>query len=641
MNKISLEALVNLINNYNNTNSEEILEEILECYHTSRSIQNQENMLQNQILLRKYPYYFGIDIEECPEVKVVWKDEASLVYFSDGSFYTRKDNGHLTDECMKKDRPMFLNEVNVKAIVRYVEYFQKAKILDKEKRYFYLYLDELLFASLLQGEIIREILLDEHIIIIVGIKALKDFFMDNQMLLPNVLFGLQNEIVLLNKILEEVDKIKSNRLSYYHKRNQVYYDENKEEILFNIKEGKPKVLFITSRHTTALQYHTRDMALAANKLGIKTKVIIEKSNIHYGAHLDSVYEIYKLKPDIIFLIDHFRFEAKVIIPKNVFLMTWIQDPIYFVMDPMTPHKLEFRDIVLNHFFTWKTFEQIGYNKERLIDAPVPSNHDIYKPYNLTTEEIKRYGCDICILCHASDLDAIIERLLDMVCIRDSEDELFIKNIIIEYTEKAYAEGVFYYSKEEFMSATLVYYESKGLYINNEQLMNIIVEYIYTFVNNCVFRQTLVDWIIDAGYKNIKLWGSGWENVEKYKEFAMGKAENGETLSKIYQAAKIVIGNNIMTTAATRVWESMLSGSFYMSNYIPEEHDVTDIRKILKVDEEFIMFYNKQDLLNKIEYYLTHEEERVKMAKIGREKALEKMTFEVLMKKTMKEIQNMF
>ena len=160
---------------------------------------------------------------------------------------------------------------------------------------------------------------------------------------------------------------------------------------------------------------------------------------------------------------------------------------------------------------------------------------------------------------------------------------------------------------------------------------------YLWFNQAVYRQALADWLIDAGYKNIKLWGKDWLRNEKYKQYAMGIAENGETLSKIYQASKIVVGNNIGTTGAARVWESMLSGAFYMSNYIPPEEDAVDIRKILKVNEELVMFYDKTDFLNKVEYYLTHEKERQKMIEIGRKVALKKMTFECLMEKVVKEI----
>ncbi len=150
---------------------------------------------------------------------------------------------------------------------------------------------------------------------------------------------------------------------------------------------------------------------------------------------------------------------------------------------------------------------------------------------------------------------------------------------------------------------------------------------------------LVDWILDAGFTNLKLWGNGWKDSPKYKQYAMGPAENGETLSKIYQASRIVVGNNVMTTAAARAWETMLSGGFYLSNYIPEEDDVTDIRKIIEVGKDVIMFYNKEDLIQKLHYYLDYEDERQAMIELGRKAALENMTFDILMKRSLSEVAN--
>ena len=71
----------------------------------------------------------------------------------------------------------------------------------------------------------------------------------------------------------------------------------------------------------------------------------------------------------------------------------------------------------------------------------------------------------------------------------------------------------------------------------------------------------------------------------------------------------------------------------MSNYIPIEADAVDIRKIVKVDEDVIMFYDREDLLEKIHFYLENENERQKMIERGRKVTLEKMTFDKLIERT--------
>jgi len=101
-----------------------------------------------------------------------------------------------------------------------------------------------------------------------------------------------------------------------------------------------------------------------------------------------------------------------------------------------------------------------------------------------------------------------------------------------------------------------------------------------------------------------------------------------------QSSKIVLGNNFFYTGVARAWESMLSGAFYMSNNVPENEDLVNIRTIMTENENLVIFYDKKDLLHKINFYLHNEKERKKMIENGRKRALETMTFDAAMIKTM-------
>lgn len=231
------------------------------------------------------------------------------------------------------------------------------------------------------------------------------------------------------------------------------------------------------------------------------------------------------------------------------------------------------------------------------------------------------------------MDGHINRLLQNIPVLHEP----IRAVYKGYQAYVYETGNVFYTKKVFKD----YIEGALQCHYNVTLVPSLLEDLakdmYMKFNLAVFRQALVDWILDAGFTNIKLWGNGWTKEEKYKKYAMGPAENGETLSKIYQASKIVVGNNIIITAASRAWETMLSGGFYMSNYIPEEVDWSDIRKIIEVGKDVIMFYNRDDLIEKLHYYLNHEEERQIMIKNGRKAALEKMTYDALIEKMLKEL----
>lgn len=72
-----------------------------------------------------------------------------------------------------------------------------------------------------------------------------------------------------------------------------------------------------------------------------------------------------------------------------------------------------------------------------------------------------------------------------------------------------------------------------------------------------------------------------------------------------------------------------SGGLLLSNYQPE------LAEFFKNDEEVLMYESKEDLLYKINYYLSHEEERRNIAHAGMEKVRKEFDYKVSMEKIMK------
>lgn len=372
---------------------------------------------------------------------------------------------------------------------------------------------------------------------------------------------------------------------------------------------------------------------AAQRMGCETELLIEADGIHRVTQLQIQKSIYDFKPDVMFCIDHFRFEEGWIPPEIVWI-TWAQDPLFHIMSPETPARLTARDFVMNHFTTWGKFNALGYDKKCLIEAPIPANDRIYQPYSLSQQEIEQYGCDLCLVCHASDAE---QHVKDTVAAFPEEQKEMIEAVYYGYQSFVYQTGELFYREAEFAAYIQGAMRQHFGYECDSQTLGRLANDMCMWFNQRVFRQALVDWVLDAGFTSLKLWGNGWQNSDKYQKYAMGPAQNGETLSKIYQASKIVIGNNVLTTSAARAWETMLSGGFYISNYIPPQADITDLREIVKVGHDVEMFYNREDLIQKLHYYLEHEEERQKMIARGREAALGKMTFDILMKRTLQEV----
>lgn len=90
------------------------------------------------------------------------------------------------------------------------------------------------------------------------------------------------------------------------------------------------------------------------------------------------------------------------------------------------------------------------------------------------------------------------------------------------------------------------------------------------------------------------------------------------LGKIYRASKINLNFtmiNIREGIPLRVMDILGSGGFLITNYRKALCDV------FEDGVDLVVYYDEYDLLQKIKYYLTHEEERLKIAENGRRKVL--------------------
>ncbi|MCD4650288.1 MAG: glycosyltransferase [Candidatus Cloacimonetes bacterium] len=132
--------------------------------------------------------------------------------------------------------------------------------------------------------------------------------------------------------------------------------------------------------------------------------------------------------------------------------------------------------------------------------------------------------------------------------------------------------------------------------------------------------------------NLKLWGIGWEQNPLLQKHVQN---NGQRVSiietvKIYSSTKINInlhsamGDSILEEDGDfvnpRTFEIMACGGFQLVDkrkYLPE---------LFVEGEEIVTFSGLEDLKEKIDYYLTHEDERMRIANNGRRKVLNNHTY---------------
>jgi hypothetical protein len=602
-------TLTDLIKAYEVSQEPQKYDLIIENFYIPKRKKLENTRERNEKLLEKYAHYRNGNVGQESKYVPIWQDEEEL-YFADMQSRTFGKIQRHQVECEADEQVVaaIVNAMWENDIWKIGDCFRlKSPFLDAEYPVYLIY-DSKYWDIWIQINDLESLLKEDCFVFLVGEAGLRNYMEEDMVILPNRIWGDPDQRDRYSQIISGIyEKKQAVRLECETKIAQ-YYREHADDIWTRVKEKKPKIFFVTSRFSTAVQFHTQNCMESIEKMGLQVVLFIEPDRLHRTFDSDLIKKIWEEKPDIFFMIDHLRCE-KPWLPKEIFFVSWFQDPLGTIFDKKTPEKLGERDYCLNHYTTWKKFHLVGYDKKYLIDAPIPANQNVYRPYRLSEKEKQDYECDICLVCHDSNANSCMDGILS-----EYPEELrdILREVFKTYHRYAYHSGKIFYGEDQFrIYVNAAFQEIFGNTDGWSSLIDRVVYDMYNIYNCKVFRQVLVDWVLDAGVTNVKLWGSGWQTEEKYKKYAMGPAKNGETLSKIYQASKIVLGNNVLTTAAARAWEAMQSGAFYMSNYIPEESDCVDIRKIIDVDKDVIMFYDRDDLIRKLHYYLEHEDERKK------------------------------
>jgi spore maturation protein CgeB len=127
--------------------------------------------------------------------------------------------------------------------------------------------------------------------------------------------------------------------------------------------------------------------------------------------------------------------------------------------------------------------------------------------------------------------------------------------------------------------------------------------------------------------NVKLWGPSmplWLNSPVKKAY-QGRSVTELEKSKAFNAGKIVLNTTqgAVSGVNQRFFEIAGCGGFQ----IFENNDTKAVDELLTIGKEVIVFDTVKDLMEKVDYYLRHPEERKKIADAAYERAHREHTFQ--------------
>jgi len=172
------------------------------------------------------------------------------------------------------------------------------------------------------------------------------------------------------------------------------------------------------------------------------------------------------------------------------------------------------------------------------------------------------------------------------------------------------------------------------------------------------RPGLVQWIVDQGI-DMHVWGSGWnvyrarrpslnpvhwrkgEKIPKIAAHLIGGILSDTEVVRTFSRTKVNLGFSAcwtdvqpgqrLTQIRLRDFEIPMSGAFYLTEYQDQLGEFFDL------DSEIACYHNKQEMIEKIRFYLQRPELRAKIRQAGRRRCLHDHTWEKRFEKVFRAI----
>jgi len=440
----------------------------------------------------------------------------------------------------------------------------------------------------------------------------------------------------INNMLEEVKKVTEGY-------NEEYYRK-----LFTGSNEEIRILFYTRRFTQVVQYATRDFMKACQELGITCEYLIEENDLQRVDGGPLLESIINFRPNIIFRINFLRSDFKYI-PTNILFVSWMQDPSNQSHSSQQAKEFLKYDYAIGSKVHLDVMKESGYDSSRFSVQDVPVNDSLFVPKQLSLEEKNRYGSDIALPSnYANPEDALSLLILDLLKNENfsSGEQRQNQELLTKFCIKSYDVLQCKINNGELITSSqhceVILNEIAyllGMKLENESIHG-VAERLFLEVCLGLHRKTTINWVINNGF-NINLWGRNWDKDYFLRPYARGVIAHGEELAKVYSASKIILASCSHYTGHFRVFESLCCGALPFLRYIPPEVDMLNFRENFIENEHFIFFYNQEDLIEKLHYYLNNEDERLKIVNNGRKRTAEVATYSIAAKKFLSFIQRDF
>lgn len=323
-----------------------------------------------------------------------------------------------------------------------------------------------------------------------------------------------------------------------------------------------RVLGLTSRFTTYLQYSMRDWGRAFMDRGHEFRVLIERNDYDLLPRARTAEVIAEYKPDLVVVIDHLRHEYGPMIPANVPLVCWVQD----LLPNLTTQEAGRAQGPLDFFIAPDPSSYVNryaYPAERGLAWTMATDGRTYDSQPMREEQLAPHRCDLSYVSnHSTEPHKFHEKRRTWFL--QDEAALRLADLLYERLTRLFADSTASRTAYPWLLEGLK--EETGLVPSSDEIeKSMLHNYLYPLAE-LMLRQSTLEWVADdcdRSGRTLFLYGNGWEGHPRFAKYARGFAKNGQELRAIYQASAINL--QIIGTGAVhqRLLDGLAAGGFFL------------------------------------------------------------------------------
>ena len=469
----------------------------------------------------------------------------------------------------------------------------------------------------------------QNIHFLIGVKndELAQYFQKDEVPLPNVLYG--TDIEEIEQILENVKTIKENSFRERLVNLQEYYNRTKPERF-------KKISIVTSCKEDYLFQYGEVLQGSLKEKGFETELIYERPPFYSFNKYDDLRRLESFRPDLTIHLFAMAEELEAYKNLSIPFISWRIIDRWLVSNVTANHPRE-KVLISGKSLVNSSLEERGFFPEQIKSVFLP-----YLPISIgkTSNQLKEDR--ISVIKDLNDQAKILETLIAAVMgiLADGRD--FSKEDIIGICNAVIFKLMTGLLKQSSLTPGLQFYQNvvreefqKKNRTPEPEKLRLIAGLFQRQLEDSLLTSVQIKWLINSEPKlEIKLYGGGWEqdlSLKGYREPSLklfGKEYQNTVLqSKINLYPSLMLNNN--SYLQPDLINGIAMGGFFLVNGSLVR--TVGERVLEPFDGLLEVYQNREELLAKVKFYLSHEAERIEKAERLRDHVLKNFGIERIAK----------